>query len=105
MTTMSRTRKAAKYFTRQLLCEAAEKGEGWDYNRQLDPQAVATLPDLKFPVMHTLPHHHRAGEPCEEHMRCVVYVCRTPDDPAAGEHVVVDVPLDFYERLPVARIR
>lgn len=40
------------------LMEAAEKGPLWDYNRQLDPVAVAQLPERRYPVVGCLEHFH-----------------------------------------------
>src|SRR4029077_12051665 len=46
-----------KYFTKALLQEAARTAEQWDFNRQLDLDAINALPDLRFPVSSAMPHH------------------------------------------------
>jgi hypothetical protein len=94
-----------KYFTKYQLWRAAENGPRWGYNRQLDPDQIATMPDLDFPVVQTLVHEHRDGEPCEQHMRCVVLVSRTiPEDPEDSncrtDMAIVDVPMEVYQDLP-----
>ena len=88
-----------KYFTKPLLQEAARNAEKWDFNRQLDQDAINSLPDARFPVTLTLLHHHRHGEPAEEHMRAMVVL----DD--KGGIAIVDMPLEFWDRLPEATVR
>ncbi len=94
-----------KYFTKSLLVEAARKGPKWGYNRQLATKAIRTLPELNFPVVHTLVHHHKGGKPTKPHVRCLVAL-RTSENPNDGETVyaTVDVPTSFYEQLPIRRI-
>lgn len=98
--------KTEKHFTKWLLTEAARLGPEWGYNRRLDPNLVATLPDHNFPVVYKLVHEHRARRQCEPHMRCVLLVARKVPhldhlDPAwESRHVIVDVPMEFYEALP-----
>ncbi len=89
-----------KYFTKPLLQEAARNAEKWNFNRQLDLDAVNRLSDNgKFPVTMTLPHHHRHGEPAEPHMRAMVVM------DAQGVIAVVDMPLDFWDRLPETTVQ
>src|SRR5262245_58237097 len=86
----------ARYFTKALLMEAANRGPEWDYNRQLDPDALGGLdPNARFPIVFLLNHFYRAGVPCEPHIRCGVEV-EGPSGPVA----FVDVPVEFFERLP-----
>lgn len=75
MKTMKKRKKKTrlvKYFTKALLQEAARNAEKWDYNRQLDLDAINTLPDARFPVVFTFLHHHRHGVLAEPHMRAMV---------------------------------
>lgn len=81
------------YFTRAKLVAAARKAVVWDYNRQLDEPEVCRLPQGRYPVISSLWHEHRGGEPCELHVRCRVRL-------AAGETAMVDVPEAFYAGLP-----
>ena len=97
-----KTRKVTrriKYFTKPLLQEAAQNAEKWDFNRQLDLDAINALPDARFPVSFTLLHHHRHGEPAEEHMRAMVVL----ND--KGGFAIVDMPLEFFAKLPVPTVR
>jgi hypothetical protein len=88
-----------KYFTKPLLQEAAHNAEKWNLNSKLDPDAVNRLPDSgKFPVAMTIHHRHRQGEPAEAHMRAMVVM------DAQGGRAFVDMPLDFWDRLPVATV-
>jgi len=82
------------YFTRDLLVEASKLGVKWDYNRQISEQ-IAEVPDLKYPVIFHMPHHHRHFKPCEEHVRCVISL-----EPFAPTDVICDVPIEFYIKLP-----
>jgi hypothetical protein len=90
--------RLVKYFTKELFQEAARNADKWDYNRQLDLEAINTLPDGRFPVSDNFPHYHRHFEPAEEHMRAFVMT------DAEGGIVAVDMPLDFWERLPEGRL-
>src|SRR5262245_11989402 len=92
-----KTRKVTrriKYFTKPLLQEAARHAEKWDFNRQLDLDAINAIPDARFPITFTLLHHHRHGEPAETHMRAMVLM----ND--KGGIAIVDMPLEFWDRLP-----
>lgn len=88
-----------KYFTKALLLEAARKARKWDYNRQLNLEAINALPDARFPVSFTLLHHHRHGEPAETHVRARVVMDNK------GGFAFVDMPLEFFDRLPEATLR
>jgi hypothetical protein len=90
--------RLVKYFTKALLQEAARNADKWDYNRQLDLDAINTLPDARFPVSLNLLHFHRHGEPAEAHMRTMVVM------DAHGGIAFVDMPLEFWDALPEARV-
>jgi hypothetical protein len=93
-----RTRSSAiptiPYFTRDLLIEVSEKGLKWNYNRQISEQ-IAEVPDLKYPVIFHMPHHHRQFKRCEEHVRCVISL-----EPFSSNDVICDVPIEFFIKLP-----
>jgi hypothetical protein len=96
-----KTRKVTrriKYFTKPLLQEAAQNAEKWDFNRQLDLDAINAIPDARYPVELNLLHHHRHGEPAEEHMRAMVVL----ND--KGGFAIVDMPLEFWYRLPEVQL-
>jgi len=89
--------KTIKYFTKSLLQEAARNADKWDFNRQLDLDAINAIPDdARYPVELNLLHHHRHGKPAETHMRMMVAMDVAPK----GGVAFVDVPLEFWERFP-----
>ena len=91
-----------KYFTKELLQEAARSAETWDFNRQLDLDAMNAVPDdCRCPVELWLTHYHRHGEPAEKHIRAQVAMDSAP----RGGVAFVDMPLDFWERLPKHPVR
>ena len=98
MTPPKKKTRLVKYFTKALLQEAARYAEQWDFNRQLDLDAINTLPDARFPVVCTLLHHHRHGVLSEPPMRA-----REVMD-ANGGTASVDMPLEFWNALPEARV-
>ena len=74
------------------ICEIADKGIEWNYNRQLCSEAVRTLPEGRvYPVIQVLEHHHRFFEPCETHMRLVIAL--------PGSLACADVPMDYFMSL------
>jgi len=83
------------YFTRNLLIRASRLGIKWDFNRQISEQ-IAEVPDRKYPV--EFAYHHRHGQPCEAHTRCVISL-----GPFSDSHVICDVPTDFFNKLPTMR--
>jgi hypothetical protein len=87
--------RSVPYLRRSHLCEIADNAERWNYNRQLDSKGIRTLPknrQIVYPVIQTLLHEHRNGEPSELHMRLVVAL---PKGIA-----IADVPLNYFEKLP-----
>lgn len=86
-----------KYFTRAHLIECADLGRKWGYNRQVD-ESVARVPEARYPVKIAMPHHHRQGVQCEEHVRCMV-------TGEGGQLIaLIDLPVRYYLDLPVARV-
>jgi hypothetical protein len=86
-----------KYLTRSHLIECSDLGVGWGYNRQVS-ERVAELHEADYPVTFAMPHHHRGGVPCEAHVRCVV-------EGPNRLFLTVDMPVEYYRHLPVARRR
>ena len=83
------------YVRHNHLCEISANGERWDYNRQLDSDAVQRLPQkrhLAYPVVLHFVHEHRHMEPCEPHMRLVIEI--------RGDDAICDVPLNYFDKLP-----
>ncbi|MGE3408654.1 MAG: hypothetical protein AB7I37_17680 [Pirellulales bacterium] len=96
---MKKNQSKVRYFTRNLLIEASRLGLEWDFNRQISEQ-IAEVPDRKYPVIFTLDHHHRHGQRCEPHVRCVISL-----EPFTDGTVICDVPSDFFEKLPTMRLK
>jgi hypothetical protein len=91
--------RSVRYLRRSHLVEIADNADRWDYNRQLDSEAIRTLPDdetIVYPVTMNFQHEHRYGEPCEPHMRLIVGL---PEGSA-----LADIPLDYFEALPKSYI-
>ncbi len=98
--------KTVKYFTKALLIQCATKAhdDGWNFNRQLSQEYVGALPDFNFPVVFEMDHHYRVGVECELHKRCVVAIFKDLDVLATCKHLIVDIPMSFYEDLPSAEV-
>lgn len=91
------TIKKVPYLTRKHLIEIADKGEDWDFNRQLCSIAIRQLPDnleVTYPVELYTPHEHRHGQLCEVHIRMMLSLI--------GDVAFADVPLDYFNSLPAA---
>lgn len=100
-----RVPRNVRFFTKAQLVEAVQRGPEWDYNRQLAPSLIGILGDNKYPVTLQTYHEHRHGVRCETHMRCVVYVPEVRSGKIMKRHhVVVDVPMEFYDMLGVASV-
>jgi hypothetical protein len=68
------------------------------YNRTLPDEVIDALPDDKFfPITFTLLHEHRAGVPCEPHVRCIIAV---PQIENVGRQLILDMEMGTYELLP-----
>lgn len=96
---MKKSPSHVRYFTRNLLIEASRLGLEWDYNRQISEQ-IAEVPDLNYPVTFFMDHHHRHGQPCEPHIRCLISLY-----PFTDGDVICDVPTDFFNSLPTKRVK
>lgn len=69
------------------------------FNRTLPESVIDDLPDDKFfPITFTLLHEHRAGVPCEPHVRCMIAV----PDKETGEmtQLLLDMDMSIYDVLP-----
>ena|SRR5579862_7510425 len=88
-----------KYFTKKALLECVKSGPKWGYNRQLNEKIKRLSARRNYPVVDYFEHHHKAFEPCEAHMRCLVLL-KEP-----GRFCFVDVPMWFWRKLPMLRIK
>lgn len=82
-----------KKITKNQLKQIVDHQNGWQYNRQVEPGILQTVPDgAEFDLLPTIMHHHKAGEPCEEHLRCVL----SREDKALA---FIDMPDAFFQAL------
>lgn len=76
----------------ETFCTIADRGIEWDFNRQLDSDAIRKIPkDCLYQVSFTMEHHHRHFKPCETHMRLMIELPR-----GIG---FADVPMEFFNSL------
>jgi len=69
------------------------------YNRTLPESLIDALPDDKyFPIMFTMMHEHKAGVPCDPHVRCIIAVPRNtvPD----MTQIILDMDSSIFDVLP-----
>lgn len=82
-----------KVFTKGVLESVNRMALVMRYNRAAAPEFLEKLPDDKFYTpKFELPHEHRAGQPCEPHMRCVFE--------HEGEYFIIDVEMGCYDLVP-----
>lgn len=80
------------YLDYQTLCTIADEGIKWNYNRQLDSDAIRKIPkNGLYPISFVMEHHHRCFQPCEAHVRLMIELPR-----GVG---FADVPMDFFNNL------
>jgi len=76
----------------------------YKYNRTIRPEAIDALPDDQlFPIVFNMLHEHRAGKPCEPHVRIMIAVPQMENGqplPGLTERMLLDVPMDLYNALP-----
>lgn len=72
------------------------------YNRTLPDELIASLPDdTFFPIIFTLLHEHKAGQPCEPHMRCIIL---TPKVKGHRQQLILDMEMGIFDRLPEVEV-
>ena len=69
------------------------------FNRTIPQDVIDALPDNKFfPIVFTMLHEHKAGVPCEPHVRCIIAV---PDNPISNmTRLILDMDASLFEVLP-----
>ena len=98
----TQTENAAKatgkkfFFTKEELVNANKFAIIVGYNRAVNEQFMAGLPDGEYTADILWPHHHRQGVECEPHVR----VGFTALDPSTGEkeHLSIDMVLALFNR-------
>jgi hypothetical protein len=73
------------------------------YNRAVREDVINALPDDRlFPVTFSMLHEHKAGVPCEPHVRCVIL---TPPTEAGGrQQLILDMEMNIFDLLPEIEI-
>ena len=85
-----------RYLTKPLLQEANVIAVTRGYNRALHDELIQNVPiDVKMPVVFNMVHTHKAGTPCEPHMR-VSFVLNE-----LGTQCQIDCDMDLFNRLPL----
>lgn len=82
----------ARVFTKGLLKRANARAIELGYNRATKEEFLETLPEGFYAPKYTLLHEHKAGKPCEQHVRCVF--------PYEGDYFFIDVEMPIWEQLP-----
>lgn len=93
--------KKYKYIDKDLLLKINHISDKvLKYNRTLPETVIDALPDDKlFPIVFTLLHEHKAGKPCDPHVRCIIAV---PEN--VGRQLILDVEMGMFELLPEVEI-
>ena len=84
--------------SKQQLVDANQWAIEIGYNRAVEKDPLEKLlnnydEETRFPILLSMPHEHKGGEPCETHMRCEIFLGPT------GPKVLVDVDMDLFQRL------
>ncbi len=95
--------QSVKYLTKETLRELLVKQVEWSLNRQINEsdveEFIAPQPDnTRYPLILFMLHEHQGGARVEPHYRCQLVLSEVPDIS------IVDVPMDFYDRLPNAEV-
>lgn len=88
-----------KYIDKRLLQRFNHlSDEVLKYNRTIPPEIVDALPDDKlFPIVFSMLHEHKAGVPCEPHVRCMIAV---PGKNERMEQLILDMESGLFDMLP-----
>lgn len=81
-----------RVFTKGVLKNANLRASQLGYNRVTIPTYLEGLPEGFYTPKFTLLHAHKAGQPCEPHVRCVF--------DHAGDYFFIDVETPIWEKLP-----
>lgn len=81
-----------RIFTKEILESVNTMAQVQGYNRVVRPEFLAALPDKFFVPYFTMLHEHKAGKPCETHVRCVFK--------HADDNFIIDVEMGCWALLP-----
>lgn len=83
-----------KCFNKTTILHANKEAKKNNYNRQLEPKFVDSLPeDVWFPIFFTMMHEHAAGVKVDMHVRCWVQFDEH------GTKGWIDIPMKIYNTL------
>jgi hypothetical protein len=69
------------------------------YNRTLPDSVIDALPDDKFfPIVFTMLHEHKAGKPCDPHVRCIIAVPK--NEALQMTQLILDMDAALFDVLP-----
>lgn len=72
------------------------------YNRAVREDVIDALPDDKlFPITFSMVHEHRAGVPCEPHVRCIIAARDSDGNPL---QLILDMEAGIYNLLPEVEV-
>ena len=92
---MTTDNKNVRCITKPGLMRVNDHSTRVGYNRTLDPNKVATLPeDTIYIVTPIMVHEHIGGKLADPHMRCSIY--------AGPEHtwMMLDMSFEYFNKLP-----
>lgn len=84
---------SVKFFKKDSLIKANRIAIERNYNRQIKPEYLASLPNnVLYPISFTMIHEHAQGKLVEPHIRCWVYI-------RESEKVFIDCDMKIYQSL------
>jgi hypothetical protein len=83
-----------RVFTKGVLKSVNTMAQIQGYNRVTDEKFLDRLPEAFYVPKYTLLHEHKAGKPCEPHVRCVF--------DHEGDYFFIDVEMGCWDMLPTA---
>jgi hypothetical protein len=81
-----------RVFTKGALKSVNTMAQVQGYNRVTDEKFLERLPDAFYVPRYVLLHEHKAGQPCEPHVRCVF--------DHEGDMFTIDVEMGCWDKLP-----
>lgn len=84
----------ARVFSKGVLKSVNTMARVQGYNKVTDEKFLDGLPDAFYVPKYVLPHEHKAGKPCELHVRCVFDY--------NGDMFAIDVEMGCWDMLPTA---
>ena len=94
--------KTYKVLDRDLLSKINDSStHQFKYNRTIDPEFIAQLPENKlFPIVFTMMHEHRAGKACEPHVRAMIAVPSPGETTGLSDRLILDISSYLFEVIP-----